>query len=165
MELSDYPTCARTFATLRIYSGRLTPAEVTSRLGVEPSRSQRKGDALTKSKQPVLAKMHGWFLTSEGAIESRDVRRHLDWLLEQLGPRVDAIRSLQSDGCSMDISCYWLSFSGHGGPSVLPAQMGELGRLGLELWFDVYFGGNTDAEPPHVPSNLNKNKAHGPDVG
>ena len=147
MEVNDYPTCARTFATLRIYPERLTPAEVTSRLGIEPSRSQQKGDPLTKSKQPVFARMHGWFLTSEGAVESRDVRRHLDWLLEQLGPRADAVRSLQADGCSMDISCYWLSFSGHGGPSVSPGQMRELARLGLELWFDVYFGGSAAPEP------------------
>jgi hypothetical protein len=47
----------------------------------------------------------------------------------------------------MDISCYWLSFSGHGGTSVRPAQMSELARLGLEQWFDVYFGSNQDAEP------------------
>jgi hypothetical protein len=147
VEVSDYPTCARTFATLRVYPERLDPDEVTRRLGIEPSNLQRKGDPLTKSKQPVLAKTHGWFLTTEGAIESRDVRKHLDWLLERLVPRAEAVRSLQADGCSMDISCYWLSFSGHGGPSVRPAQMAELARLGQELWFDVYFCGSQEAEP------------------
>src|SRR3954466_1603201 len=129
MEASNYPTCARTFATLRIYPERIDPDEVTARRHIEPSGFQRKGDPLTKSKQPVLAKTHGWFLTTDGTIESRDVRRHLDWLLERLIPRAEAVRSLQGDGCSMDISCYWLSFSGHGGPSVRPAQMAKLGEL------------------------------------
>jgi hypothetical protein len=151
VEVSDYPTCARTFATFRIYSGRIDPDEVTARLLIEPSRFQRTGDPLTKSKQAILAKMHGWFLTTDGAIESRDVRTHLDWLLERLVPRAEAVRSLQADGCSMDISCYWLSFSGHGGPSVRPAQMAQFARLGLELWFDVYFGAGEKTERGAAP--------------
>ena len=147
MEISDYPTCARTFATLRIYPESIDPDEVTARLALEPSRIQRKGDPLTRSKQPILAKMHGWFLTTEGAIDSQDVRKHLDWLLERLTPRAEALRSLQVGGCSMDISCYWSSFSGHGGPSIRAAQMRELGRLGLEVWFDVYFAGDQESGP------------------
>ena len=79
-------------------------------------------------------------------VESRDVRRHLDWLLSRIDPRADAIHSLRSDGCRMDVSCFWVSASGHGGPSVLPAQMGPLARLGLELWFDIYLGDSQDAE-------------------
>ncbi len=61
-------------------------------------------------------------------------------MIAQLGTRCDAIHALQHDGCAMDISCFWVSRSGHGGPSVRPAQMGELARLNLELWFDVYLG-------------------------
>jgi hypothetical protein len=56
--------------------------------------------------------------------------------------RADAVRGLQAGGCRMDVSCYWLSRSGHGGPAVSAAQMGELARLGLELWFDVYLVGS-----------------------
>jgi len=29
--------------------------------------------------------------------------------------------------------------------------MAKLGELGLELWFDVYFTGSQDAEPPAAP--------------
>ncbi len=143
MELGDYPTCEQTYATLRIYPERFDPAEVTARLGLKPSRWQRRGEAWAPGSCP--AKLHGWFLTSEGMVESRDVRRHLDWLLAQIGPRGDSIRTLQEDGCAMDVSCFWMSRSGHGGPSVRPAQMWELARLNLELWFDVYFGGNAGA--------------------
>lgn len=39
----DYPTCARTYATLRIYPGEIDPTEVTGRLGIEPSSWQRRG--------------------------------------------------------------------------------------------------------------------------
>lgn len=146
MEVNDYPTCQRTYATLRIYPGQLDPTEVTSRLGIEPSSFQRRGE--TTSAGARQARLHGWFLTSEGAVESEDIRRHLDWLLEQIVSRDEAVYSLQADGCVMDVSCFWISRSGHGGPSVLPAQMRELGRLNLELWFDVYLGDGGDVERP-----------------
>ncbi len=149
MDVSDYPTCERTYATLRIYPESLDPSEVTARLGIQPSDWQRRGESRRPGSRP--AKLSGWFLSSEGAVESRDVRRHLDWLLSHIAPRGDVIRALQSEGCRMDVSCFWVSASGHGGPSVRPAQMGELARLGLELWFDVYLGSTQDAAPGTSP--------------
>ncbi len=144
MTVSDYPTCARTYATLRIYPESLDPTEVTARLAIEPSDWQRRGESRRSGSRP--AKLHGWFLTSQGAVDSCDLRKHLDWLLARVGSRADAIRALQEEGCRMDVSCFWASRSGHGGPSVLPAQMRELARLNLELWFDVYFATGQDAE-------------------
>jgi hypothetical protein len=137
MRDSDYPTCAQTYTTLRIYPEQLDPTEVTARLGIQPSDWQRRGEARKPGNRP--AKLHGWFLSSDGAVDSRDVRRHLDWLLALLEPKTDAVHALQADGCSMDVSCYWVSCSAGGGPSVRPEQMGKLARLRLELWFDVYF--------------------------
>ena len=143
VEVSDYPTCERTYATLRIYPESLDPAEVTKRLRIEPTDWQRRGESRKPGSRP--AKLHGWFLSSDGEVESRDVRLHLDWLLSRIAPQADVILALQREGCRMDVSCYWVSASGHGGPSVRPAQMGELARLGLELWFDVYLGGGEKA--------------------
>src|SRR5262249_31229863 len=80
-----------------------------------------------------------------GAGAARDGRRPVAWWLSRLTPLADAVRALQADGCRMDVSCFWVSASGHGGPSVRPAQMGELARLNLELWFDVYLGSGQDA--------------------
>lgn len=124
MEVSDYPTCERTYATLRIYPESLDPAEVTARLGIEPTEWQRRSESRRPGSRP--AKLHGWFLTSEGALDSRDVRKHLDWLLARVRPRADALLALQASGCHMDVGCFWVSASGHGGPSVRPAQMREL---------------------------------------
>ena len=44
MQESDYPTCKRTYATLRIYPERFDPTEVTARLRLEPSKWQRRGE-------------------------------------------------------------------------------------------------------------------------
>ena len=140
MDKSDYPTCQRTYATLRIYPERYGPEEVTARLGLEPSKWQSRGEVWVPGSRP--APVHAWLLSSDGVIASRDVRLHIDWLLSRIGSRGEMIRTLQAEGCKMDISCFWVSASGHGGPSVRPAQMGELARLNLELWFDVYLGGD-----------------------
>jgi Domain of unknown function (DUF4279) len=142
VEKSDYPTCQRTYATLRVYPKRYGPEAVTARLGLEPSGWQRCGAAKIPGSRP--APLHGWFLSSDEMVASRDVRRHLDWLLSRIASRGDAIRALQAEGCDMDVSCFWVSTSGHGGPSVRPAQMEELARLNLELSFDVYLGGDDE---------------------
>lgn len=135
----EYPTCAQTFATLLVYPGEIDPAAITDRLGIEPTGWQRRGEVA----QPVgrlsrVAAINGWFLGSRGQVDSRDSRRHIDWLLDRMEPRAEAIRSLQAMGCRMEISCYWLSQNGHGGPTLPPTQMRRLADLGIELWFDFY---------------------------
>lgn len=139
MAISDHATCQATHATLRIYPESLDPVDVTARLGIEPTRCQRRGEPLKPGGRP--AKLHGWVLSSEGVVDSRDVRQHLDWLLSALVPRAEALLALQAEGCRMDVSCFWVSASGHGGPTVRPDQMGALARLKLQLGFDVHFGG------------------------
>lgn len=135
----EYPTCAVTYATLWIYPGEMDPSSVTERLGIEPTGWQRRGEATQEAgRRPRVAPINGWFLRSRGHVESRDSRRHVDWLLERLEPKADAIRSLQEAGCEMDLACYWVTRSGHGGPTIPPAQMRRLAQLNLMLWFDFY---------------------------
>ena len=135
----DYPTCARTYATLRIYPGLLDPAIVTERLGLDPSGVQRVSDARQAiGRRPGCVPLNGWFLSTKGLLKSKDTRRHLDLLLERIGPKKEALHSLRSEGARMDISCFWASEEGHGGPTISPAQMGMLAELDLELWIDLY---------------------------
>lgn len=134
-----YATCQRTYATLCIYSGDADPSVVTKRLGIEPSSSQRRVDAeALESAKSKRAAVNGWFLESQGLVESRDSRRHIDWLLDRVEAKADALRSLQELGCRTEISCFWMSQEGHGGPALTPIQMQRLAQLNLELWFDFY---------------------------
>jgi hypothetical protein len=66
------------------------------------------------------------------------VRRHLDWLLDQLLPLKATLDSLRADGASLDVSCFWVSAFGHGGPEVAPAQAAKFATLDLSFWFDFY---------------------------
>ncbi|WP_159452347.1 DUF4279 domain-containing protein [Singulisphaera sp. GP187] len=139
MDDDDYPTCARTYATLLIYPNAVDPAMVTERLGIEPSSWQRRGEVIPRTNRPPkVAELSGWFLTSKSQVESKDSRRHVAWLLDQIASKSAVIRSLQETGCTMAISCYWLSKDGHGGPTMPPSQMKTLGELNIELWFDIY---------------------------
>ena len=131
----DYPTCLQTFATLRFYHEQDSPEKVTKALGIEPSKSQMVGEPF---KRPgARARISGWFLTTEHNVTSKDVRRHIDWILGRIHGRHSAIAGLHTSGWTSDVNCYWLSV-GHGGPMLDPAQMKELAKFGLTCGFDVY---------------------------
>lgn len=139
----EYATCASTSAGLRVMSESLQPGVVTARLGVQPSRTQVHGELpRPASKHPF--KYGGWFLESKGHIQSRDARRHIDWLLQQLRGKEVAIAEFKAEGHTVDVCVYWESV-GHGGPTLDPSHMIQLGELGIELWFDIYFPGKDSA--------------------
>ena len=131
----NYPTCKVTYATLRIYHDELEPDVVSSRLVLRPSESQKKGQALGPNR---VAPLGGWFLSSQDQVISKDVRRHVAWILDQMEGRKDQFLKLQDEGYETDIFCYWLSASGHGGPELDPELMQRLVSLRLPIGFDIY---------------------------
>jgi uncharacterized protein DUF4279 len=131
----DYPTCKATYATLCIYHDELEPDVVSSRLGLTPSKSQKKGQELGPNR---LAPLGGWFLSSEDHVISKDVRRHVAWILDQLEGREEQFLKLKDEGYRTLIFCYWLSAHGHGGPELDPEIMQRLVSFGLLISFDMY---------------------------
>jgi len=138
-----YETCERTQATLWIGVEDLNPSFVTSRLGLEPSETQTKGEIKRNSRGTSRTVQKGaWFLSSEGHVDSRDIRRHLDWLLARLVPVKTRIRELQEmEGIVMSVNCIWWSVGGTGGPTLWPEQMYLMAELNLECGFDISFFG------------------------
>ncbi len=136
----EYKTCAQTYATLCIYG--LSPEDVTAGLGLTATIGQHQGDL----RYGARATVDGWFLGSKGLVESKDLRRHLDWVLDQLLPQREALEDLVRRGARVAMSCYWLSALGQGGPMVSPTQSKKLGDLGIEIWFDLYVS-RADVDP------------------
>jgi Domain of unknown function (DUF4279) len=135
----DYPTCLKTYAGLRIYHDDLDPERISSLMGIAPCQTQVRGQVQTTSiGKEFIPPIGGWFLSTEGITASRDVRRHVAWILDRLAGKDEILRSLQTEGCRIDMFCYWLSADGHGGPIVSPAIMRRLGELELEVGFDIY---------------------------
>jgi len=134
----EYASCASTYATLRIYDAH--PHAVSEKLQLRPAAIRIKGERWeTRSGwSSTPSSVNGWFLTSKDAVQSKDVRRHLDWILDQIEPHASALMELQAAHSRMDVTCFWLSAWGHGGPTLSPSIMGRLAALELHLWFDVY---------------------------
>lgn len=132
------PSCSETFATLRITSDAIDPHEISQRLQLSPSSAYRKGEPISP-RVATLRDHHGWLLSSEAQVQSQDVRRHLDWLLDQLLPRSPAYSALIAPGTEADIFVFWQSRSGQGGPILSPPQLSKLALLQLEIIFDVYY--------------------------
>lgn len=132
----DYPSCLETYATLRVFSEKSTAAEIAAVLGLPATESFSRGDFFGSKGQ--TRRHSGWLLSTQGLVTSRDGRRHLAWLLDRLRNKNEALESLRKSGADLDISCYYLSV-GQGGPIMSSAQMLELGQLGLDVWWDMYF--------------------------
>ena len=136
----EYATCVETYATLRVFTGDVSPDRFTEYIGVTPSKTQE----FQIRPEGWKNLPGGWFLTSQSEIDSRDVRRHVDFVLDQIDANTDALGWIRKSGGMADVMCYWVSASGHGGPSLLPAQSSKLAALNLEIWFDVYFNAADD---------------------
>ena len=145
--MSDYLTCIKTFATLEIFHDTLEPQAITAVLGITPTRSFRRGDTHGHGERVTPYRVNTWLLSSEGSVASHDSLRHIEWLLGKVEPRHAVLLELQKQSYRMDISCYWLSKSGHGGPTLTPDIMRRLGKLELAVWFDVYFDDINDDKP------------------
>lgn len=139
---SDYPTCLETYATLRVFHDSLSPHEVTVVLGLQPKEIQTAGETwVDGSGAKRTVNLNGWFLSTEGRVNSKDNEKHLAWLVKKLSPKAKGLSELLRRGYRADICCMWDSKDGHGGPTLSPALMKTLATLGVPLWFDVYFQG------------------------
>lgn len=128
--------CSETFVTLRIYHEEIMPEAVSRRLNIEPDKMVVKGSRISKKR---IAQLNGWFLTSKEKLDSKDCRRHFDWLIHKLTGRGEEISMLSQEGFECYVSCFWVSSSGNGGPSLSPPQMLGLANLGLGVSWDIYF--------------------------
>ena len=130
--IDDYKSCSRTYATLLIYTGGAPPDTITFTLGLAPTR-------VSVAQSEPRKKVNCWFLSSQDIIESKDSRRHIDYIVALVLPVKEKLAQLQSEGCRIEVSCFWESVSGNGGPTISPSQMKALGELNLELWWDIWF--------------------------
>lgn len=124
----DFPNCKKTHATLFIQHADLEPEVLTERLGVRPTYSFRSGEKTYKWGTPIE---HGrWCLDTRSSVRSSDLRRHLDWLIDQLAGNEKVFAELRAGGYSLWVFCDWEAegftdtFGCFAGPSVSPRNMG-----------------------------------------
>ena len=84
-----------------MYHGTRPTSEVTQMLGVEPSDENPAG----WDEEARSTARNGWFLRSEGAIESRKLDDHLDWLVISVGAGWENLDSLRAAGWDAYVDC------------------------------------------------------------
>ena len=134
-------SCAETHSTLRIFCDDLFPNQISEALQIQPTDAFLKGDVHGQGRHQ--RKTNGWFYSTKKLCESTDGRLHLDLILAALEGKADPVEELRNRGCTLDIVSYWVS-TGQGGPWLMPQQMLQLGRLGIEVWWDIYFQGEDE---------------------
>ena len=151
----NYSTCKETSAAFRIIHPALDPDALSQQLGLRASWAWRKGQP--HSRRNIPSRTGIWGLDTEGILTSRDLRRHLDWLLDQLEPKAEVLQDLRVQGYTMDIFCLWCRSGGTGGPMLSPRNMIRLGALnvtiGFEFWaIDEDEGDGETEEPASTPN-------------
>ena len=134
-----YPSCVRTYVTLAIYSESRDVRSLTRALGVRPSRSITAGQPISSLGSQRNAKWNGWFFSSRRKCLSRDLRAHLDFVLDRIAPAKGTIERLLEQGCEAHLSIFWESAAGNGGPLLDHRIITRLAEFPLELHFDIWF--------------------------
>ena len=130
---NNYGTCERTEATLAIYD--VDPDLVTRKLQLIPTGSQKLGmPRIMPNGKEQIGSMNTWLFSSEASNRSsKDIRIHLNWLLDKIEPKEAQLQEIQQiQGVKMAIRCVWWSKYGDGGPTIWPEQMERMAKLNLE---------------------------------
>lgn len=131
-----YGTCKYTSVLLHISHPSLQPDNISQQLHLQPSWAWQKGEPREIKGRPARTGM--WVLSSETAVQSRDVRRHIDWLIAQLQGRKRVLQNLTKAGYDVSVFCHWVQLGGTGGPTLSPMNMRGLAALDLELGFEFW---------------------------
>ena len=133
---------------LRVYSGKITPSEVSERLGLDAT------SAVGRESMPEPLRAHNfrvgeqnsWFLESEVGVESRDPRQHIDWFLEQISVLQPGLAVLlQEKDVRADISIIIWSDNGGAHLYLAPADINGFFALGLPV--AISFADYPDRQP------------------
>jgi hypothetical protein len=127
--------------SLRIDHPSMDPTELTNRLGLAPDSAWRVGDPRTTRRGVRLQGTRDrtfWavrLVNGEPADPTLAVA--LARVVRDLGAHAELFGRLRADGGRAELFVGWF-FDGNSGDE-LPAQLlADLGRLGLDLSFDVY---------------------------
>jgi hypothetical protein len=134
---------------LRVFGDDLDPGAVSSALGAEPTSACRKGDIHRGKVYDRVEKQGKWLLHLDHV---RGVS--LDYLINQLLDRLTddlTVWRLLTDRYKVDLFCGLQLELWNRGLGLSPRTLMRIGERGLELGLDIYFVGESAAEPPTAP--------------
>ncbi|MGH2443758.1 MAG: DUF4279 domain-containing protein [Chloroflexota bacterium] len=131
------------YVALRIIGPDLNPAGVARELGIAPTWSHRQVDAGQtmeggRASRPYPSDM--WFLDLRGDVDSQDIGKHLEALLDRVERSRDAFLGIVNrPGVQAEVVAGWSSSSAsHGGQRIGPDILTRLGELHTALQIQTY---------------------------
>jgi hypothetical protein len=119
----------------------LDPGAITKALGLEPTVALAKAQAIPAGRAGARRRQRVgiWLLSTENAVNSTSLERHLVHLIDAVEPKVEALQLVRAaQDLKADFFSYWLSATGNGGPELSPGTLGRIASLGASLGFDFY---------------------------
>jgi hypothetical protein len=124
-------------ASLGFYGDDLDPAQITARLGGEPSIGVRKGESwLTSRGAEKIARTGSWRLKAERR-EPADLDNQINDLLDGLTDELTAWQSF-AERYRGRIFCGLFLASGNEGLTLRPETLLRVGERGLLIDLDIY---------------------------
>ena len=123
-------------ASFRILGDTLEPDEVSGILGLQPTRSGRRGERMSPSSSKTLLRKSVWILQTPLS-DQAPLQDHLEWLLDTLEPKRDAIGEFTKQ-YETDFFCGFSSENGQGGCTFESSLLARLANLGVPLVLDLY---------------------------
>lgn len=125
-EGEDDPTCKFACAMLLVSGENIEIDEFTRLLGLTPSETG------------VAGAIRGWKLSSALHVLSRNVERHIHWILDQIDGKQELIANLKRErGCQVDLACVWQGHapSSETGPLLTPVTLRRVADFDLNIIF------------------------------
>lgn len=129
----DYPPCKETYCVLRIISKTISPDYISNMLEIDPTEKHEIGEII---KNKITHESNKWMLDSKRT-KSKDCRRHIDWVIDQVKTKKQEVIELQAQGARVVLLCAWESELGIGGPAISPKQMTRLADFNIDLVFEI----------------------------
>jgi hypothetical protein len=132
----NYLGVETTYASLRIQHDLLVPEAISILLQLTPSWGWPKGIILPGKTRPTKTGI--WGISSEGHIQSREVRRHIDWIIDRIQSKTSIIHDLQEQRYTIDVFCFWSMSGTMAGLELSPHNCRALAELNIPIGFDIY---------------------------
>jgi hypothetical protein len=136
----------RSVATLRISGNTLDPAEITRRLGCDPSSAQTKGERLVgRNTGAVRIASTGMWRLSATERGPQDLDGQIRELLSKLTDDLDVWASIAATH-KVDLFCGLFMRGSNEGLSISPQALAALGLRQIELGLDIYDRGDDNED-------------------
>jgi len=126
-------------ATLRLASKKYDIARITASIGIKPTTSYEKGEAISlRSKRPQQREEALWLLDSPLEQEA-PLASHLDELSKIVESCQAELRSLSAE-VDIELFCSFTHDGGQGGFVIQNSIMKRLSTVPIDIVVDVYSG-------------------------